>query len=142
MSQSAANTIILVEDEDALARLMSFCLTAAGFAVERIADGRSALELVKREALPALVIIDYLMPYADGLRVTRCLRDHAQWQVVPIICITSTTHEDTMIQGLRLHSDGFLTKPFRPEELVMLARRLTLTAVRESAAGTLPDPTT
>lgn len=127
MSRVGAPAIILVEDEAALARLMAFCLSQAGFAVEVIADGRAALDLVLRETLPALVIIDYLMPYADGLKVTRTLRDHAQWQAVPIICITGTTHDDTMIQGLRLHSDGFLTKPFRPEELVALVRRLTAT---------------
>lgn len=117
--------IILVEDDAALARLMSHCLRRVGYAVEHIADGRAALKLIERSALPALVIIDYLMPYAHGLRVTQKLRDHPVWQAVPVVCITSTTHDDTMIQGLRLNSDGFLTKPFRPEELVALVRRLT-----------------
>ncbi|MEX2481712.1 MAG: response regulator [Gammaproteobacteria bacterium] len=120
-----SNAIIIVEDDDSTARLMQHCLSRVGFNVEIITDGRAALELVERDTLPALIIIDYLMPYADGLKVTRTLRDHARWAVVPIICITGTTHDDTMIQGLRLHSDGFLTKPFRPEELVALVGRLT-----------------
>lgn len=124
-SSTDDNAIILVEDDESTARLMHHCLQKAGFAVERIADGRAALDLVKRTRLPALVIIDYLMPYADGLKVTRKLRDDPVWEVVPVICITGTTHDDTMIQGLRLHSDGFLTKPFRPEELLALVCRLT-----------------
>ena len=125
MTIPSAKSVIVVEDQDSLARLMAFCLTQAGFVTEILTDGRAALSLVERDVLPDLVIIDYLMPYADGLRVTRALRDHDAWQAVPIICITGTTHDDTMIQGLRVHSDGFLTKPFRPEELVALARRLT-----------------
>lgn len=122
------NAIIIVEDDDSTARLMQHCLSRAGFSVEIITDGRAALELVERETLPALVIIDYLMPYADGLKVTLTLRDDPQWTTVPIVCVTGTTHENTMTQGLRLHSDGFLTKPFRPEELVALVRRLTAAA--------------
>ena len=131
------SAIILVEDDESTARLMQHCLQKAGFTVERIADGRAALELVKRSRLPALVIIDYLMPYADGLKVTRKLRDDPVWEVVPVICITGTTHDDTMIQGLRLHSDGFLTKPFGPEELIALVRRLT---GRTDAKGASPAP--
>lgn len=117
--------IVLVEDDESTARLMKLCLERQGYTVEHIGDGRAALGLVERTILPALVIIDYLMPYADGLKVTRCLRDDPVWQTVPILCVTGTTHEDTMVQGLRLHSDGFLSKPFRPEELVGLVRRLT-----------------
>lgn len=125
--------IIIVEDDDSTARLMRHCLSRIGYSVEIITDGRAALELVERESLPALIIIDYLMPYADGLKVTRTLRDHARWTDVPIICITGATHEDTMIQGLRLHSDGFLTKPFRPEELIALVRRLTASDADDDA---------
>lgn len=122
-----ARAIVLVEDDESTARLMKLCLERRGYTVEHIADGRAALALVERSTLPALVIIDYLMPYADGLKVTRRLRDDPVWQAVPILCVTGTTHEDTMVQGLRLHSDGFLSKPFRPEELVGLVHRLTAT---------------
>lgn len=138
MAATPALSIIIVEDQDSLGRLMALCLRQAGFAVETIADGRAALELLARDVLPALIIVDYLLPYANGLRVTRALRDHPSWQTVPIICVTGTTHEDTMIQGLRLHSDGFLSVPFQPEELVALARRLT--AAGDQARGALPAP--
>lgn len=116
--------VILVEDDESMSRLMMHCLAKAGFAVERVADGRAALNLVERSDVPDLIIIDYLMPYADGLKVTRALRERPVWEAVPIICVTGTTHDDTMIQGLRIHSDGFLSKPFEPAELVSLARQL------------------
>lgn len=126
MPKAASREIILIEDDQSLARLMMHCLKHAGFAVEHIGDGRAALDLVHRATLPALLIIDYLMPYASGLNVTHALRADPTWRVVPIICITDITSEDTMIDGLRLRSDGFLTKPIRPEELVALARQLAL----------------
>jgi DNA-binding response OmpR family regulator len=134
MADPLRKSIILVEDQDSLGRLMALCLSQAGFEVETIADGRAALALLERDVLPALIVVDYLLPYADGLRITRALRDHPTWQWVPIICVTGTSHEDTMIQGLRLHSDGFLNVPFQPEELVALARRLI--AIAEQAPGT------
>ena len=132
-----STAVIVVEDDASMARLMIHCLSKAGFAVEHFPDGRAALKLLERTQLPALIIVDYLMPYADGLRVTRTLRDHDHWQTVPIICVTGTTHEDTMIQGLRIHSGGFLTKPFKPEELIALVRRL----IAKSSRATGPSPT-
>lgn len=124
MTDNGAKNIILVEDDPALTRLMTHCLERAGFRVESIGDGREALDLPQRDTLADLVIVDYLMPYANGLKVTRALRADPRWQVVPIICVTEISSEDTMIDGLRLRSDGFMTKPIDPGELVGLARRL------------------
>ncbi|MBL4620960.1 MAG: response regulator transcription factor [Immundisolibacteraceae bacterium] len=124
MGQDKNPQVILVEDDQPLARLMIYCLQQAGFSVEHIMEGRSALEMVNRQQLPALIIIDYLMPYANGLRVTNALRADSLWQAVPIICISDLLSEDTMIGSLRLRSDGFLTKPIQPEKLVKLAKRL------------------
>lgn len=138
-SHTMQDPIIVVEDDESMARLMEHCLKRAGFAVEHIADGRAALELVQRDTLPALIIIDFLMPYADGLKVTMRLREDAHWKRVPIICITGTSHDDTMIRGLRLRSDGFLTKPFRPEELVTLARRLIELSRNRAHGAATPD---
>ena len=132
MAKVAKNNIILVEDDESLARLISHCLKRAEFVVEHINDGRKALELVSRSELPAVIVVDYLMPYANGLKVISGLRADPLWQAVPIICITDITSEDTMISGLRVRSDGFLTKPVKPEELVALAKLL---AAGKSATG-------
>jgi two-component system phosphate regulon response regulator PhoB len=130
MAAMAGKNIILVEDDESLARLISHCLQRAGFLVEHINDGRKALQLVSRNELPAVIIVDYLMPYANGLKVISRLRGDTLWQIVPIICITDIISEDTMISGLRMRSDGFLTKPVKPEELIKLVTRL---ADRKSA---------
>ena len=132
MGKVVKNNIILVEDDESLARLISHCLKRAGFVVEHINDGRKALELVSRNELPAVIIVDYLMPYANGLKVISGLRADSLWQAVPIICITDITSEDTMISGLRVRSDGFLTKPVKPEELIDL---VSLLADGKSAIG-------
>lgn len=120
----ASTEIILIEDEKPTARLISYCLRQAGFVVEHIDDGRKALDLVSRSNLPAVIIVDYLMPYANGLRVINALRADPLWQAVPIICMTDLTSDDTMINGLRVLSDGFITKPIQPEKLVALAKNL------------------
>jgi len=125
--------IILVQDDESLARLMSYCLTKAGHEVERLADGRAALGLVTRETVADLLILNYLMPYANALTVVQTLRRTSHWHKVPIVCVTETSHEDTMTMGLRVQTDAYLEKPFRPSELVNTAERLMKRA--EARAG-------
>lgn len=132
MTSPSGLRVIVVEDDESLARLIIHCLRKIGFHVEHLHDGRAALALVERSDPPDLIVVDYLMPYADGLKVIRALRANAVWTLVPIICVTSTSHEDTMITGLRFQSDAFLTKPFRPSELIEAARRL---ITRKTAAS-------
>lgn len=116
--------VLVVEDDASLARLMVHCLGKAGYEVQHVADGRAAIELIGGKVSVDLVVLDFLMPYADGYSVLRTLRTTPAWDAVPVICVTSASHEDTLIHGLRVHSDGFLAKPFRPDELIACVRKL------------------
>ncbi len=137
MTPPRGHRIILVQDDESLARLIIYVLTKSGYEVEHLPDGRAALGLVARPEAADLLVLAYLMPYANALTVIRKLRNYAVWNRVPIICVTETSYEDTMMLGLRIQSDAYLEKPFRPSELVDTAARL-ITRAREKLGEPQP----
>jgi DNA-binding response OmpR family regulator len=111
-------TVLVVEDELNIARLVRDYLEQAGFAVLHATDGRSALSLARAER-PDMVVLDLGLPGLDGLDVTRTLRESSS---VPIIMLTARTEESDRIVGLELGADDYVTKPFSPKELVARIR--------------------
>jgi two-component system, OmpR family, response regulator len=106
---------VLVVDDDAHIRdVVCFALRRAGYRPLTAGDGRVALETAARE-LPALVILDILMPELDGTEVCRRLRATSD---VPVIFLTSKDEEMDRILGLELGGDDYVVKPFSPGELV------------------------
>jgi two-component system OmpR family response regulator len=106
---------VLVVDDDAHIRdVVCFALRRAGYQPLGAADGKAGLEMAARE-LPALVILDILMPELDGTAVCRRLRAASD---VPIIFLTSKDEEMDRILGLELGADDYVVKPFSPGELV------------------------
>jgi two-component system, OmpR family, response regulator len=106
---------VLVVDDDAHIRdVVCFALRRAGFQPLAAGDGKAGLETAARE-LPALVILDILMPELDGTEVCRRLRAQSD---VPIIFLTSKDEEMDRILGLELGADDYVVKPFSPGELV------------------------
>jgi two-component system OmpR family response regulator len=106
---------ILVADDDAHIRdVVCFALRRAGYQPLPVGDGSAALDVAARE-LPALVILDILMPELDGTAVCARLRAKSD---VPIIFLTSKDEEMDRILGLELGADDYVVKPFSPGELV------------------------
>ena len=111
-------TILVVEDEPAIARLVRDYLEQAGFAVAVTGDGNEAIR--RAEATPPdLVVLDLGLPGRDGLDITRQLR---RFSDVPIIMVTARGEETDRIVGLELGADDYVTKPFSPKELVARVR--------------------
>ncbi|HEX9713845.1 MAG TPA: response regulator transcription factor [Actinomycetota bacterium] len=108
-------TILLVEDEQNIASLVSLYLGNEGFTVAHVADGGEALAAVERLE-PALVVLDVMLPGIDGLEICRRLR--ARPAPVPIILLTARDGEVDRVLGLELGADDYVTKPFSPRELV------------------------
>jgi two-component system alkaline phosphatase synthesis response regulator PhoP len=121
-------TVLVVEDELRIARLVRDYLEQAGFAVLQAGDGAEALSLA-RAVKPDMIILDLGLPARDGLDVTRSLRERS---AVPIIMLTARTDEADRIVGLELGADDYVTKPFSPKELVARVR-----AVLRRAEATL-----
>lgn len=120
------STILLVEDEIALAQLLIQKLKQNGFDVLHASDGLSALRL-HAEHRPDLIILDWIIPMLDGLEVLRRLR---QTSTVPVLMLTARCSEADQAAGIELGADDYLTKPFRMDDLLERAHMLLQRAER------------
>lgn len=111
-------TILVVEDEPSIGEVVSLYLKRAGYQVMIVRDGEAALDALSRN-LPDLVILDLMLPKADGFEVTRYLRSRGD---TPLIMVTARREETDRIAGLEMGADDYVTKPFSPQELVSRVR--------------------
>jgi DNA-binding response OmpR family regulator len=112
--ETAARTILLVEDDPTLLEAIRYNLGKEGYLVVTAADGMQALEQA-RQANPDLVILDIMLPRLDGLEVCRTLRRDSS---VPILMLTAKSGETDTVLGLEMGADDYLAKPFRLRELL------------------------
>ena len=122
-------TVLVVEDEIEIARVVRDYLRNAGFEVIVVGDGGSAVASV-RSAKPDLLVLDLGLPGRDGLDVAREIR---RWSDTPIVMLTARGDETDRIVGLEIGADDYVVKPFSPKELVARVRavlRRTRTAAR------------
>jgi len=127
-----AQTILVVDDEPQIVRLVRAYLEETGFRVVIASDGEQAL-YVARQEMPDLVVLDILMPHVDGLEFTRRIRRERN---VPIVMLTARAEETDRIVGLELGADDYVTKPFSPRELVA---RIRAVLRRAQASPELPS---
>lgn len=116
----AAN-VLVVEDEPAILELIAVNLEQAGFHVLRAADAESALRLIG-EALPDLMLIDWMLPGLSGIELVRRLRREERTRALPLILLTARGAEVDKVLGLEAGADDYVTKPFSPRELVARIR--------------------
>jgi DNA-binding response OmpR family regulator len=116
--QGAVRTVLVVDDEREIVRLVRDYLERAGFEVITAADGDEALRAARRQR-PDLVILDLNLPTLDGFDVARQLRREGD---VPIIMLTARTEEADRVAGLELGADDYVVKPFSPREIVARVR--------------------
>ena len=109
--------IAVVDDEPDILKLVSHHLRKAGFTVKELADGASFFKFVN-ERIPDLVILDLMLPDADGLEICKHLKSKEELSFIPIIMLTAKGEETDKIVGLELGADDYVTKPFSPKELV------------------------
>jgi len=113
-----AHTILVVDDEPEIVRLVRSYLKRDGYRVVTAYNGEEALYAARHER-PDLVVLDVLMPGMDGLEFTRRIRRE---QDVPIIMLTARADETDRIVGLEMGADDYVTKPFSPREVVARVR--------------------
>ena len=123
-------TVLVVEDELEIARVVRDYLQHAGFEVIVVGDGGSAVASV-RSARPDLLVLDLGLPGTDGLDVAREVR---RWSETPIVMLTARGDESDRIVGLELGADDYVVKPFSPKELVARVRAV-LRRTRASQRG-------
>jgi len=123
--------ILIVEDEQKIARLVRLYLEEAGFSAVTIHDGMQAIHAFRHEH-PDLVILDLNLPGVDGLDICRALRRESD---VPVIILTARTEEADRLIGLELGADDYVTKPFSPREVVARVRAVLRRAGSKQTPG-------
>lgn len=133
---SSAPRILLVEDEDSLATLVTYNLEAEGFIVEHVARGDDAdLRLI--EDVPDLAILDWMLPGLSGIEICRRLRAREATKTLPVIMLTARGQEDERVRGLSTGADDYIVKPFSVPELIARIRALLRRAKPERIADQL-----
>ncbi|NCO17399.1 MAG: two-component system response regulator [Rhodobacteraceae bacterium CG2_30_10_405] len=115
--------ILVVEDEDNIAIALDYLLSREGYAHDRIATGRGAVERI-RATRPDLVLLDVMLPEVSGYEICQAVRLDADLSAVKILMMTARGSAIERRKGLALGADGFITKPFELKELRDEVRRL------------------
>ncbi len=119
MDDTFKNRVILVvDDEERMARFVRLNLEHDGFQVVEAYRGLDAIHKL-RDSMPDVVLLDVMMPDLDGFEVLKLIREVSQ---VPVIMLTAKGEEDDRVKGLELGADDYITKPFSPRELVSRVR--------------------
>jgi len=127
--------VLVVEDESAIAELISINLRHAGYEVTVAATADQAQAAVDR-VLPDLVLVDWMLPGQSGLQLARRWRSETRTREIPIIMLTARNEEADKIAGLDAGADDYLTKPFSPKELLARMRAV----LRRKAPEALDSP--
>ncbi len=125
-------TILIVEDEPAIAELVALHCRHAGFSVvvaHAVLDARDIVD----EALPDLVVLDWMLPDKSGIDFARELRRDERTRDLPILMLTARAAEDDKVRGLEVGADDYVTKPFSPKELLARIKALLRRAAPEAS---------
>ncbi len=123
-------TVLVIDDESNILRLVRDYLEQAGYRVLVASNADTGLHALRRES-PDLLVLDLGLPDRDGWDLTRLIRADRQLASLPIIMLTARVDENDRIVGLELGADDYITKPFNPREVVARVRAV----LRRTAAG-------
>lgn len=113
------HTILVVDDEPALLRLMEFVLSKQGHTMLTATDGEEALEMTRSQR-PDLIVLDIMMPKLDGYQVAEAIRSDDELKHTPIIMLSAKAQEEDIERGVAAGVDRYVTKPFSPDELATI----------------------
>ena len=123
-------TIYVVEDDRNIREIESIALKNSGYQVEMFECAKDFLETVKVQ-VPDLLLLDIMLPDADGLQLVEQLRKESSTRYLPIILVTAKTTEPDKVRGLDIGADDYLTKPFGLMELISRVKALLRRSNRE-----------
>lgn len=110
-------TILIVEDEKDIVKMLDYNLKKEGYKVIVADDGEDALDAAKVKH-PDLILLDLMLPGLDGLEVCKELKNERKTKSIPVIMLTAKAQESDKVVGLELGADDYVTKPFSPRELI------------------------
>ena len=128
--------VLIVEDEPDIAELMRFHCEREGYEARTAANGKIALEAVKKDP-PSLVLLDLMLPDVGGVEVCRRMKQWAETKDVPVVMVTAKGEESDVVAGLEIGADDYVVKPFSPRVLMARVRAV----MRRNAEEALPAQT-
>ena len=111
------NRILIVEDEESLLNLESILLSAKGYCVKGVMDGKSALEEISANK-PDLVLLDIMLPLLDGFEVCRRIKENPETSAIPVVILTARKNSQDRAHGLEAGADAYITKPFKSAQVI------------------------
>ncbi len=124
MNQNTNRRVVYIEDDQEMIELVNMILSRRGFQVKGARGGRAGLDLISQEP-PDLILLDLMMPGMDGWEVFQQLKANDKTRGIPVIVITAKAQAIDRVLGLHIaRVDDYLSKPFRPQELVDSVERV------------------
>jgi two-component system response regulator VicR len=115
--------ILIYEDEEIMLTALEFRLRRQGYTVVKAEDGREAMEKLRTEK-PDLIIADIMMPHVSGLELIQHIRTDLNDKETPVIVISALEYDEIVLEAFRLGATDFITKPFKPYELILRIKRI------------------
>jgi len=115
--------IMTVDDSTSVRQMVSFTLKQAGYEVVEAVDGKDALSKIEGSGIH-MVLTDLNMPNLDGIGLIKGLRTHQSFRFVPIVMLTTESQESRKLEGKQAGATGWIVKPFKPEQLVAVVRKV------------------
>lgn len=128
------NSLLIVEDEPKLAKLLSNYLQQAGYEPECLENGLDVVPWVRKK-MPALILLDLMLPGRDGVDICKEIRS---FSMVPIIMVTARIEEIDRLIGLELGADDYICKPFSPREVVARVKAVLRRSADQKPSGVSP----
>lgn len=120
---TAANSVLIVDDEFAIRDMLRMALEISGYDCLEAENIQDAHRLVVDER-PGIVLLDWMLPGGSGIELLRLMKRNETTKDIPVIMLTAKTAEDNIIQGLEVGADDYITKPFAPRELMARIKAL------------------
>ena len=115
--------VLVVDDDDVIRQLISVNLELEGFDVVTAYDGQDALDKVK-DVKPDVITLDVMMPRVDGWETAAKLREDPETAAIGLVLLSARAQDTDLARGERIGVDAYLTKPFDPDDLIDVVRRL------------------
>ena len=122
-AQAQTVTILVADDEQDIRELVAYRLSRSGYRIIEARDGEEAFQLAGDQALD-MAVLDVMMPRLNGFDLTRRFRDNPATQRLPILLMSASVQEADISRGFAAGADGYLTKPFTPDQLLTRVREV------------------
>jgi two-component system, OmpR family, response regulator len=140
LDRAQALSVLVIEDDPHLAGLLKHVLTGEGFEVRTAGNREEIVAQIRRPPLPDLVLLDVVLPDANGFDVLLRIRQHPALRTIPVVMLTAQATRDAVLKGLTGGADGYITKPFRIEVLAKAVAAVLGLPGHEDEARDSQDP--